>query len=236
MALSKLAQIRSDGIEYIDHRPSLYYSKYLYRARYYCKGITMLWFRKTEAEIDKQVGSNKRWKDANVPAIKAFLNWKDANNDNYDKKLLTIRMEGNVASVFSNDLTMLKTLENLGVVVDFTIVDESIPQGTKYFARDPKHKYRLHLKSKRVADDFPDKLKAFIDRYKDTDTVIIPSRGLKDWVNPSDRRSMWSWRARYCSSHYYIDYNDESVTTLFMLCFDGMVHRCYKLEKRPDNQ
>ena len=232
MALSKLAQIRSDGVEYIDHRPSLYYGKYLYRARYYCEGITMLWFRDTDEEIDKAQTSNRKWKQANIPAIKAFLAWKKLNND---KKILTIRMEGQIASVFSNDLNLLKTLDRLGATVDYTVVDESIPEGTKYFVKEPKHKYRLHLKSKRVSEDFPSKIKDFVERYKDTDTVITPSRGLRDWYNPNRKSPSWSWKTRYCSSHYYLDYNDESVMTLFMLCFDGMVHRRYKLEKRPDN-
>jgi hypothetical protein len=235
MALSKLPQKRSDGVEYIDHRPSLYYSKYKYRARIHLTGITAVWFCSSEEDLEKRVARNqRRFKGADLALLKKFYAWYSVTKQ-IKPKVCTIRVEGNAGAVFANDLNWLKQLESLGSPVDYTEVDESIPDGVKYFVKEPKYKYRFYLKSKRVSEDFPNKLREFIDKYKDTDTTIVPSTALKEWVNPVPVTSAYgSWRRRYCSSSYFIDTNQESTLTLFMLMFDGMVSRKFKLEKRPD--
>ena len=235
MALSQLPTKRDDGIEFIDQRSSLYYNKFKYRARFYCKGITLAWFHYTEEEIIDKI---KRYKDrfagANSKHILDFYNWKmTAKKD----KSATVRIEGPVASVFSNDLDLLKTLEVIGCPVDYTEVDDTIIAGIKYFVREPKHKFRIYFKSKRVNDDFRDKLQNFIKRYENTDTVIVPSGSLTRWLSDDSNyvRGSWSyhWNKCYTSSNYFIDYNDESIITLFSLMFSGMISKTYKLEKRP---
>jgi hypothetical protein len=235
MALSRLAT-RTNDIDFIDQRSSLYYNKFKYRARFYCKGITLAWFNYTEKEIiDKIEKFKNRFVGANSKHIMEFYNWKVATKKN---KSATVRIEGETASVFSNDLDLLKTLESIGCPVDYTEVDDTIIVGIKHFIREPKYKYRIYLKSKRVSDDFRDKLHNFIERYKDTDTVIIPSSSLANWLKDNSQyvRGSWSynWNKCYTSANFFIDYNDESTLTLFSLMFSGMVSKSYKLEKRPD--
>lgn len=230
MALFKLPQKRSDGVEYIDHRPSMYYNKYRYRARIYIDGITAIWFCKSVEEVNTRVKKSARFKNADVEKIKTFYTWYSENNS-VKPRTCTIRLEGNVGAVFTDDLFFLKQLEKIGALVDYTEVDASIPRGVKYFVKDPKHKYRIYLKSKRVSEDTPVKLKEFIDTYTNTNTVIVPSNGLTRWCDSSHRKNMWN--RRYCSSSYFIDCDTESTITLFMLIFDEMVSKTYKLEKRP---
>jgi hypothetical protein len=240
MGLLQLTQKRSDGIDLIDTRASLYYNKYRYRARFYCTGITICWFCKNDKDVDERAKKHKsRWAQADLASVKQFLAWKNNNITTGKSKTATVRIEGNIASVFSNDLDLLKTLEGLGSNVDYTEVDSSIPEGVKYFTRDPDYKYRIYLKSKRVKGDFHEKLKNFVDRYKDTDNKMIPSPSLKMWLNirkdPNGTR--WTsnnWRLEFCSSHFFLDYNEESSLTLFMIMFQDSVSRKFKLEKRPD--
>ena len=153
-------------------------------------------------------------------------------------KTATVRIEGEIASVFSNDLTLLKTLEVMGCPVDYTEVDDTIISGIKYFIREPKHKFRIYLKTKRVNDDFRTKLQNFIKRYENTDTIIVPSGSLANWLKEDSNyvRGSWSyhWNKQYTSSNYFIDYDDESTITLFSLMFSGLISKSYKLEKRPD--
>ena len=236
MALSKLAQTRSDGIGFIDHRVGPYYSKYNYRARLYCTGITLLWWCKSVEEIVTLAAKNKkRYQNADLPSVQKFFEWKLANQGEKNNRTCNIRVEGNVASVFSNDLDLLKTLESIGCVVDYTEVDSTIPIGIKYFVKEPTFKYRFYLKSKRVEDDFVQKLNEFVNRYKDSDSKIVPSNALASWLQPINRIRSWSsWKYRYCSSSYFLDYNEESMLSLFMLYFDNIVSKRYKLEKRPD--
>lgn len=224
---------KTPGIDYIDNRDSLYYNKYRFRARIHCAGITMTWFCKTTNEVIALRNKHRRWKESNETGVINFINWKN----NIDKKANphTIRVEGNIGSVFSNDLNFLKTLETTGCTVDYTEVNQCIPTGTKYFVRQPKHKYRIYLKSKRVQNDFKGKLGDFINRYKKTDTVITPSPALQHWINFIPSSYSWqAWKTGYCSSQFFIDYNDESIITLFALIFDGMISKKYKLEKQPD--
>jgi hypothetical protein len=236
MALSQLPTKRIDGIEFIDQRASLYYNKFKYRARFHCRGVTLAWFNYTIDEIVEKIKKfPTRFSGANSKHIMDFYTWKIATKKN---KTATVRIEGEVASVFSNDLDLLKTLENIGCHVDYTEVDDTIISGVKYFVREPKHKYRIYLKSKRVNDDFRTKLQNFIERYKDTDTVIIPSGSLAHWLKDDSNyvRGSWSyhWNKSYTSSNYFIDYDDESTLTLFSLMFSGIISKSYKLEKRPD--
>jgi hypothetical protein len=117
-------------------------------------------------------------------------------------------------------------------------VDDTIIVGVKYFVREPKYNYRIYLKSKRVNDEFREKMQKFIKRYENTDTVIVASGSLSHWLKDDTNyvRGSWSyhWNKCYTSTNYFIDYNDESTLTLFSLMFSGMVSKSYKLEKRPD--
>ena len=230
MALSKLPQKRSDGIEFIDVRTSLYYNKYKYRARVYIEGITATWWAKDEDDL-KDIIQRRRWKHADQGQLLKYINW--AANLPPKNKTYTIRLEGGIGAIFSNDLDFLKTIESIGAVVDYTEVDQSVPVGVKYFVKEPKYKYRFYLKSKRVKDTFAKDLKSFINRYKNTDTVIVPSPALRTWLG-REGKSNYSWMHHYCSSSFFIDYNDESTLTLFILLFDGMISKRYKLEKRPE--
>lgn len=233
MGLLKLPIKKSDGIEYLDNRNGLYYNKYRYRARVYCTGITVTWFCKDPADVPSKMAKNSRWVNANQQVIINFINWKNNN----DKKINphTIRVEGSIASIFSNDLDFLKTLDNLGCEVDYTEVNDCVPEGVKYFAGDPKHKFRMYLKSKRVSEEFTTQLSNFIERYKGTATIINPSPALRAWLTAANTNqpSWMSWRNRYSSSHYFIDYDEESVITLFSLVFNNMISRKFKLEKQP---
>ena len=229
MALSQLPTKRDDGIEFIDQRASLYYNKFKYRARFYCRGITLAWFNYTEDEIKEKIKKYpNRFSGVNSKPIIDFYTWKVNTKKN---KTATVRIEGEIASVFSNDLTLLKTLEVMGCPVDYTEVDDTIISGIKYFIREPKHKFRIYLKTKRVNDDFRTKLQNFIKRYENTDTIIVPSGSLANWLKEDSNyvRGSWSyhWNKQYTSSNYFIDYDDESTITLFSLMFSGLISKSY---------
>jgi hypothetical protein len=218
-----------------DYRDNLYYNKYTYRARLTMDGLRYLYGCKSFKDYLKKLNriayrDSKKQNIANISLddISNFMDWRDiAKKSNK----CTIRIEYNTAGIFSNDLDFLKTLEsikNTNIVIDYSEIIEVAPMGTKLFKKEPKYKYRAYLKSKRVKDTFKKELTAFIDRYKGTGTVVIPSKALKDWL--ADSHSYWY--GTYCSSHYYIDYQEESTNSLIALMFGDMVKRRYKLEKR----
>jgi len=234
-------------VTFIDHRSNLYYNKYQYRARLRLTGLNRTWYAKTLDEYKDRIKEVRSWDPSDVPkirkdldnvdmdAIGRYIDWRNiyfTPPKKSDKKVL-IRIESSVAAVFSNDLSILQTLETINGTdsVDYSSVDTSMPAGVKYFVNEPKYNYRIYFKSKRTDEKFRDNLCKFIDRYKSTDTVIIPSPALKVWLNDDTRHK---WYNRFCSSHYFLDYNDESVSTLIGLMFGDMVKNRFKLEKRPE--
>jgi hypothetical protein len=230
------------GVDLVDHRSTLYYGKYQFRARLTLDGLNRTYFAKNFLEYEKVIDRNKKKTSGkrrieldkiDMAAIERYINWRNTNKDN---KTAMIRVEGNTAGVFSNDLQLLKTLEQIspGTTVDYTEVDQSIPQGTKYYVKQPKHNYRVYLKSKRVSDEWKKSLSRFFDRYKDSDTVVVPSNALDWWLKPDKPTNTWYWNTNYCSSHYYIDFDEQSTDTLFALMFGDMISKRLKLEKRPD--
>lgn len=220
----------------VDSRETLYYGKYRYRARLKLFGLNRTYQAKSVIDVLERVRKYSRNKDdeIDIDSIERFINWrnKHASLDNKFEKQAMIRIESMTAGVFSNDLQLLQTLESIAGAdcVDYSEVDMSVPTGIKYFVKKPKYNYRLYLKSKRVSDKFVTDLARFIDRYKDTDTVIVPSDALTKWLKGNVKH----WLYRYCSGHYYIEYNDESTHSLMGLMFGEMIKCRFKLEKRPD--
>jgi len=220
----------------VDNRETLYYGKYRYRARLRLYGLNRTYQAKSILDVIERIRKYSRHKEGEIDldCIERFIEWrnKHASTDCIPEKQATIRIESITAGVFSNDLQLLQTLESIAgaEAVDYTEVDTSVPSGIKYFVKKPLYNYRLYLKSKRVNDKFVSDLKRFIDRYKDTDTVIVPSDALKKWLTGNVKH----WLYRYCSGHYYIEYNDESTHSLMGLMFGDMISRRFKLEKRPD--
>jgi hypothetical protein len=233
------------GVDLVDHRSTLYYGKYTYRARLTVVGLNRTYFAKTFDEYKKLIERLKKGRHARIKqeidgidldTIERYITWRNTNAKG-NNKVAMIRVEGNTAGVFSNDLQLLKTLETIApgtTTVDYTEVDQSIPHGTKYYVKQPKHKFRVYLKSKRVDDNWKQSMTRFIERYKDTDTVIVPSDAFSYWLAPDRQYSGWQWNTNYCSSHYFIDFDDESTDTLFAIMFGDMISKRFKLEKRPD--
>jgi hypothetical protein len=220
----------------VDNRETLYYGKYRYRARLKLYGLNRTYNAKSILDVIERLAKYSRNKDTaiDIDSIERFIDWrnKHASPDNKAEKHATIRIESTIAGVFSNDLQLLQTLEFIAGAdaVDYTEIDTSVPTGIKYFVKKPQYNYRLYLKSKRVNDKFVSDLRRFIDRYKDTDTVIVPSEALNKWLTGNVKH----WLYRYCSGHYYIEYNDESTHSLMGLMFGDMIKSKFKLEKRPD--
>jgi hypothetical protein len=222
-------------IDTIDYRDVLYYGKYRYRARFSIPGIAYMHGIDTMLDYLKRLEANRRYYDANriqhidLDNIESFIDWK---TKHVKTKTCSLRIEGSTAGVFSNDLQLLHTLRNIAGSehVNFTEIVDIAPTGVKLFAKEPKHKYRAYLKSKRVKDTFKDELSEFINRYKNTKTVIVPSDALRHWLKGHYK----SWHINYCSAHYYIEYDDESTNSLLSLMFGDMIKRRFKLEKRQE--
>lgn len=227
------------GIDFYDHRDTDYWSKYEYRARITFEGIRYVYWADTVDEWIARMNSGKRAR-GQVPLTQDEINimidhksiienFITLRKKQRKDKNFGIRLEANIAAVFSNDLAFLHSIKQWhpDIIVDYTQVQKAEFSGTKYFVKEPTSKYRVYLKSKRVSDDVAKEIRELLARNKS----LKPSRALKQWVK-SDQR--YTWKHRYCSSAYSIDYDDESTLSYLALCHGDLLGKKYKLEKRPE--
>ena len=236
----------------IENRSDLYYGKYKYRVRFNLLGLTRtngaktyLRFLKGIKELMSISSETSPWSSVpyrektrndisniDLDAMERYYIWTIAAKEN---KVVRIRIEGNNCSIFSDDLELLKTVQMIDPTMElsFSSVDVTIPTGTKYFSNKPAHNYRVYFKNRLVDDSWRTELGAFIRRYKNTKTIIIPSKSLSYWISPI--KHQW-YNSRWCSSSYYIDFDDESTYTLLSLMYGDMLKSHFKLEQHPTSQ
>ena len=242
MALLKSVE-NVPGIDFYEYRDSEFYNKYIYRARFKLDGIRFTWFAKTSDELrDRVSGKKKAYYSINekeLPIIQEnletlcnFIEWR---NERKKDKKATVRIEYKTAAIFSNDLTLLQDIKNIGpdLEIDYTEVQTAQYAGVKHFVNEPKHKFRIYLKSKRIHND-----STFIRDFNDLmerSEHLHPSPALNIWLKSaiSDKNYNY-WRYAFTSSSHFIDYDDESTLSYLALMYDGMLGKKYKLEKRPD--
>jgi hypothetical protein len=228
------------GIDFFEYRDNDYYNKYEYRARFQLVGVRYTWYIKDNIQelIDRlnlppthyhRLSYERDEVRENIPKLEAFLKWR---NDLKKKKNSTIRIESNTVCVFSNDLQELHNISNSipDIELDYTQVQKSNFIGVKYFARKPRHNYRVYLKSRRVESSFAVDLHQLFKKNK----KLYPCDSLKQWAKGSANTNQVSWRYRFSNATHFIDYDDESVLSYLALLHGDMLGKRYKLEKRPE--
>lgn len=228
------------GINYYEYRDNNFYNKYEFRMRVEIPGVRYTWWCKNPEDLDaKLAGKYKKYTSVrkediqtvtdNLQALKAIIIIQNTRKKHKD---LGVRIESKTVAIFSNDLSVLKALENIignQYSYDYTQVQTSQYAGVKHFVNDPKHNYRVYLRSKRVEDGFRADFKDTLNRHVE----LSPSNALQTWLTKSDKR--WGiWSFRYTSSAHFIDYDDESTLSYLALMHGEILGKKYKLEKRPE--
>lgn len=235
MALLKSTNL--PGLTYIEYRDNLYYNKYRYRVSITVSGLRRGYYfhpdefieRLKENQLWGRIGSEeKKIITTNLPQITHLLQFR---TDNKKNKELTVRIEGNSMSVFHNDLDYLhKQFDSIQFDnITYTQAETAGFSGVKTFVKEPKHKYRVYLRSKRIGDEFRTKLEEFLKNNK----KLYPSNALRIWVHPNSKNQRF-WYSNWTSSNHFIDYDDESYLTYMALMYGDYLGKKYKLEKRAD--
>jgi hypothetical protein len=214
-----------------EERDHYYYNKFKYRAKFHLKGIRASIYCNDKIDLPNQldVPRSKFFKDWSEINIQPIENWIDWRNINKPAKLMTYRIEGNSVSVFSNDLALLESLKTLGEEIDiqYTEVKNVLTYvGTKTFVREPKHKFRIHLRPMRVNDSVLNNLRSMISANKS----LYPSQAFEKWLNSTPKPN--SWKYRYTFASHFVDYDDESMLTYLLIVHSNVFGKKYKLEKR----
>ena len=228
------------NIDYYEYKENNYYNNYRYRAKFSIIGLSYTNYARTVDDLISRINETgwrkiradtKALVQEKITELSNFIEWRNANKK---PGYVTFRLENDTMSVYSNNLELLLTLKDLGLVsVKITEVQLEQFAGTKYYVNEPKHKYRIYLKSKYIEErDFIKDLHDTIKKSKE----LVPSNALKIWLNDYIRRpiaSLNSWSYRYTSGTHSIDYDNESTLSYLMLMYGHMLGKRYKLEKRP---
>lgn len=238
MALLKLAENNKD-VDYLEHRDILFYNTFKYRLRLYAKHIYFILSCSSVEELEFKVKNSWNYFGRmskvdvdevvkNFSFLKKVLNFILSCKDNNS---IRIRTESSTISIFSNDLNTLKhfvlSLEDK-CVTDVTEAVTGCEKQTKYFTKEPKYKFRVYLREKIVDSEFR---KSFSDTLKNL-TTVCPSKSLVEWLEPKNKQKFH--RVKYCCSHFYIDYNDESMLSYITIVHGEMLGKKYKLVKRQE--
>jgi hypothetical protein len=208
----------------IDNRPNLYWNRFQYRARVRIDGLRMAYGARSIEDVVNNLEYSKSW-GRRLPVIdyislEKWLSYKILHKD----KLL-VRIEGDVAGVFSNDLECLKNIESYGIVpLDYTQACSDEPNGVMYFKNEPKFKYRSYMRARRIDDGTKQEIKEFIQRYN-----LKPCNALESWLDGSKYKFVSS----YIPNTYSISYDDDKIPMLMSMILPGIFNKHYKLEKRP---
>jgi hypothetical protein len=249
MMLRRNVNRKETGVDLIETRNSKFYRKYNYRARFTLPGAGRTWglvdiveFRyriHNTTEDLKTIGIwgsiNDTYRTKQLEAIglinfnqiERFLKWKASNTNG------KLRVERDTVSWFTEDIEDLKTIEKwFKGEIEYTKVEANTPMGVKYFARQPKHPYRVYLRNRMVTEQIRQDIYKFIADYEHTSTVIVPSPALNWWLNISHTH----WQRTYLYESYFIDFDDETTLTLMAMIFGEYLGFKFKCEKRPEPQ
>jgi len=219
----------------IEKKNKLYFNKYKYKATVRLEGANLTYYtvdlETFNAKFEKLKTSYKNqpnafynewhYENVNIDKIAKYLSWR-----NLFKDRVTLRVNFNSVSVFSNDLTILKSLDSIDEV---SLCEAKVLQSdVMYFKKQPKFKYRTYFRAKRVPKDFIENVDSFIKNYKDKNLHI--SSSLQRFLTERN------WHPYiYLHGSYHIDYNDESFLSILHMYFTGMIAQTYKLDKEPKN-
>jgi hypothetical protein len=96
----------------------------------------------------------------------------------------------------------------------------------KIYRANPRHQYRVYLKSKRVTQQEKNELREFF-----SESEVSMSAALERWLEQglySRNQSGGYW----CWDYLFFDYDDEYIPTLMALKFDGMIRKICRIIKK----
>ena len=213
-----------------ENRSKLFYNKFQYRAKIFCSGFHWTAYSKTLAHFMLQISNRQtitggitQFSSPDVNQLGKFVDWRNLNKD----KIMT-RTEMHNGSIFSNDLELLKTLADIFGAVDIT--EARVTEDPNVVTlNDPKHKFRVYLKSRVPPDGFHNEIDEFLNVHK---ASLFPCKALLSWIHWTKNPIRGMWTSKWLSSSHFIEYDDESTFTLMKLYLGSILGKNYKVVMR----
>lgn len=241
--MGSLKLVNKNGIDYKEYRNIYYYNEYKYKVNFSFLGKTFLYNTDTVDIWKKRI---KRLSNNSLFFLKRTLGVEDtekvieivlANEEivkNYIqyflkyKNKMNFRSEGNSVSIFGNDLSDFEELRNIPNLKITTIEAVLEPDSkVKFFNIKPKYKFRYYFTNKFISFDEQEDLRVFLYSHKD----LKLSGSFSNWFSPAYSVVLNTKKA-YLKSMFFIDYNDEMLTTLLSLKYSDILGKHFLLEQR----
>lgn len=221
----------------VEKRNKLYFNKFKFKAVCHIQGAAYTYYTPDietfVARIEKVRDSTRNkygvrvmednwkiyWEEVNIDKISQYITWRNLIN----KDRCMYRIQGDNVSFFSNDLSLLQTLESIDPNLKFYQA-ECLSPDVLYFKKQPKYKYRTYFRGKRIPKDFSDNIRTLQGMYK----TLNFSKGIFQSLFHNN------WHPyRYIHGSYFVEYNDEQMITILSMWFPDMLAKTYSLAKEP---
>lgn len=211
------------------NRKNLFYNKYKFKAKFKLIGARFTYHTKNISEYSERIQyvKSKQWNLGynlniiNYDNISKFFNFKDLNSES-----ISVRVESDSISIFFNELAKLKEITFNESVISFTEIKLCEPNVILFFKK-PKYSYRTFFKHHKTTDTFLDDLNNLIDKIQNKTYDAFISKALIKHLHRGFVR-----RNRYLYRTYYIDYNEENLSTILHMLFPGSLGKTYKLVQK----
>lgn len=215
----------------VEHRRNLYYNKFLYRASINLPNIQNLRYHSSYEAYINYRGYYQFDKNRALPnkdEIERYFEYRDNHSGN-----AKIRIEYSKVIIYSNDVAELQSaIARIKPAGNVTMCTAVFPAESEIleFAKEPKYKFRNYFRAKNVSADTKAMMLKFINDQTSTGAEIEFNEAMIKILN---RRSLRADGVDYLHSHYFVDYNDESLQALFALMFGEYLNpKIFKLVKR----
>lgn len=171
----------------------------------------------------------------NLDLIHQFIDWRA---DLPTGGLVKVAIQQNRVSVYTNQVSyfqsLLDKLDEYGDETSRLLIQyyQAAPlanyeKGVVYQTK-PKHKFRIYLSSKRRTTEQSQEFNESLNRYE-----VYPSKSLQNWfTNPPNSTFAWSAPGCWTWEHYFFDFDDETLITLFLLSHEDWIGKVCRIEKR----
>jgi len=139
-------------------------------------------------------------------------------------KTAKTRIMRDTISVYSNDLKILTDINFNATTKVYTEIQLTDPD-VILFVYKPKYKYRIYIKEGLRYDGFRQDL---LDLYDKINNKIYEASFSQGLANRLDQNRLY----RYIWGKFYIDFNDESFSSLLYMLLPNSLGKIYKLVQR----
>lgn len=139
-------------------------------------------------------------------------------------KTAKTRIMGDTISVYSNDLKILTDIDFNATNKIYTEIQLTDPD-VILFVYKPKYKYRVYIKQGIRYDGFKQDL---LDLYDKINNKIYEASFSQGLANRLNQNRLY----RYIWGKFYIDFNDESFSSILYMLLPNSLDKIYKLVQR----